>query len=156
MQSKREVVCVNAVINGVGRAAAGAALGVLAAAALMAAPASARPVDAPAASAAKASCGDMPFRDRTRVATDKNPNVAGVVFRPKGDRFHIWDNVRDDEEVLVYYNYAGIDDDWKPVPGTPFDGGQDEFRHNLREGRQICFQIQVVGYPDSPIVRYST
>jgi hypothetical protein len=132
------------------------AAGVLAAAALTAAPASAGPVDAPAASAAKASCGDMPFRDRTRVTTDGNPNVAGVVFRPKGDRFHIWDNVRDEEEVLVYYNYAGIADDWKPVSGTPFDGGQAEFRHNLREGRQICFEIQVVGYPDSPTVRYST
>ena len=41
------------------------------------------------APAAKPSCGDMQLNDRTRVTINGNANVAGVVFRPKGDLFHI-------------------------------------------------------------------
>ena len=109
------------------------------------------------APAAKPSCSDMQFNDRTRVTINGNANVAGVVFRPKGDRFHIWDNDRDGHAVWIEYNYSGIDDKWKSVP-TISDGAQGEVRHNLAEGKQICFRIQTDNpdYPDSPIVRYKT
>jgi hypothetical protein len=132
--------CVSASLN---RRAAVA--GIVAAAALIAAP----------TAAAKASCDDRPFQNWTRVTTDGDRNVAGVVFRPKGDKFHIWDNKRDDKLANVFYNYAGIDDEWEQIEPV-FDGGQAEHRHNLREGRKICFMIKVDGYPRSPIVQYRT
>jgi hypothetical protein len=33
-------------------------------------------------------------------------NAAGVVFHPFGDRFEVWDNVRDGIPVQVWYRYA--------------------------------------------------
>jgi hypothetical protein len=38
------------------------------------------------------------------VSTRAEPdNPAGVVFRPDGDVFHVWDNKRDDALVTVRY-----------------------------------------------------
>ena len=108
---------------------------------------------APAASA-KESCGDMPYSDRVQV----RGNAAGVVFNPNGDKFHIWDNDRDGYDVEVWFNYAGVDDFWKPVPQVT-DGGQGVKTRNVSERfKQICFRIETDSddYPDSPIVRYRT
>ena len=111
-------------------------------------------IAAPAASA-KPSCGDMPVQAWTRAEPD---NIAGVVFRPDGDVFHVWDNKRDNHLVHVRFNYAGVDDAWKHVV-TPSDGGQQAVTRNVSERyRSICFQVRVDAphYLDSPIVRYTT
>jgi hypothetical protein len=134
-------------VSRVGRATV---LGIVAAATLAATPG----VDA---AAAKATCDDRPYQNWTRVTTNGNGNVAGVVFRPKGDKFHIWDNDRDGHRIRIDYNYAGIDDEWKIVPVID-DGSQGEVRHNLRERRRICFRIHTDSpdYPNSPIVQFRT
>ena len=43
--------------------------------------------------------------------------------------------------MWIDYNYSGIDDKWKTVP-TISDGAHGEVRHNLAEGKQICFRIR--------------
>jgi hypothetical protein len=106
------------------------------------------------AESAKQTCGDRPYQDRTQVAG----NAAGVVFVPKGDKFKIWDNVRDDDNVEVLFNYAGVDDFWKPVDQVD-DGAQGTKKRNVSERfKEICFMITTDSddYPDSPIVRYRT
>ena len=109
----------------------------------------------PAPAGAKATCGDMPYQEWTRADPDNN---AGLVFRPAGDIFHVWDNSRDNKLVHVWFNYAGVDDKWKKV-GTPSDGGQQAITRNVSERyRQICFQVRTdrKAYLDSPVVRYTT
>ena len=104
---------------------------------------------------AKPSCGDMPYQSWTRADPDNN---AGLVFRPDGDVFHVWDNKRDDKLVHVRFNYAGVDDAWKHVV-TPSDGGQQAVTRNVSERyREICFQVRTdrKAYLDSPIVRFTT
>jgi hypothetical protein len=136
------------------RRVVGLTAAVIAAAATVTAPATAMPRAAHATSA-KASCGAMPLQASTRGEPD---NIAGVVFRPAGDVFHVWDNKRDNHLVHVRFNYAGVNDAWKHVV-TPSDGGQQAVTRNVSERyRYICFQVRVDAphYLDSPIVRYTT
>jgi hypothetical protein len=136
------------------RRSAAAATGIVAATAALASSAAAMP-DAAASARAKPSCGDMPYQHWTRADPDNN---AGLVFRPDGDVFHVWDNDRDDEPVHVRFNYAGVNDKWKHVV-TPSDGGQQAVTRNVSERySQICFQVRTdrKEYLDSPIVRYTT
>ena len=128
----------------------------LTAAAAMLVPAgtSAMPSSAPKARAG-ASCAAMPYSDRTQAPPN---NGAGVVFRPNGDTFHVWDNDRDRKLIHIYFNYAGVADKWKYV-GTPSDGGQGPIKRNVSERyKQICFYIVTESkkYRNSPIVRYTT
>jgi hypothetical protein len=109
---------------------------------------------APTASAAAKSCGAMPYRDRTQAPS----NAAGLIFQPRGDKWRIWDNVRDNHLVRIYFNYAGVKDKWKYV-GAPSDGGQGPIIRNVAEKyKQICFYVHTDSpkYGDSPIVRYTT
>jgi hypothetical protein len=48
-------------------------------------------------------------------------NSSGVVFHPYGDKFDVWDNVRDDTRADVYFNYKGVSDSWKHV-GYVYNG----------------------------------
>ena len=131
--------------------------GVVAVTSVALAPAAAGMPSAKPVAKAKQSCSAMPYRDRTRAEPD---NPAGVVFRPDGDIFHVWDNKRDNALVTVRFNYAGVDDKWKHVV-TPSDGGQQAVTRNVSERyREICFQVLVeedkTPFFNSPIVRYRT
>lgn len=109
----------------------------------------------PATATARQTCGDRPFQAWTRAEPD---NGAGLVFRPRGDIFHVWDNRRDNHLVHVEFNYAGVDDEWKHVV-TPSDGGQQAVPRNVSERyRQICFRVRTDSpqFGDSPVVRYTT
>ena len=108
----------------------------------------------PAVASAKKTCDQVPYSDRTQV----DRNAAGVIWRPKYDNFHIWDNVRDDYKVEVWFNYAGVKDYWKPVDRIA-DGGQDRVLRDVSEKYgAICFYIHTISdeLPDSPVVRYTT
>jgi hypothetical protein len=136
------------------RRLAPAATAIAAATATLASPAAAMPGSAGSA-LAKPSCGDMPYQSWTRADPDNN---AGLVFRPDGDVFHVWDNARDNQLVHVRFNYAGVNDRWKHVV-TPSDGGQQAVTRNVSERyAEICFQVRTdrKAYLDSPIVRYTT
>jgi hypothetical protein len=126
---------------------------IVAAAAFTASPASAKPLAQPSALAGK-TCGDMPYRDRTQAPN----NAAGLIFVPRGDTFRVWDNVRDNYLVRIWFNYAGVNDKWKYV-GAPSDGGQGPIVRNVAERySQICFYVATDSprYGNSPIVRYTT
>ncbi len=56
----------------------------------------------------------VPYRDRTQAPH----NAAGLIFVPRGDKFRVWDNKRDNYLVDVWFNYAGVKDKWKWV-GAP-------------------------------------
>jgi hypothetical protein len=86
-------------------------------------------------------CSQVPFSDRTQAP----PNATGVIFVPRGDRFRVWDNKRDNHLVHVWFNYRGVKDRWHYV-GAPSDGGQGPFIHTVKEHRQICFKVTT----DSP------
>jgi hypothetical protein len=123
---------------------------IVAAAAFTAGPSSAKPLAAPAA-LAKQSCAQAQYRDRSQAPS----NAAGVVFNPRGDSFHIWDNQRDNHLVAAWFNYAGVKDKWKPIK-SPDDGGQRTTVRNLDERfSQICFVV-VTHNNQSPIVRFTT
>jgi hypothetical protein len=97
----------------------------------------------------------VPYADRTRGEPD---NPAGVVFNPRGDTFHVWDNLRDNHLVHVRFNYAGVNDKWKHVV-TPSDGGQQQVTRNVDERyRAICFQVVIDNprYFSSEVVRFTT
>jgi hypothetical protein len=120
-------------------------VGSLAAVALVAA------VTAFAASPASAvNPADYPTRDRTQT----HNNSAGVIFHPYGDKFEIWDNVKDGGPVYVWYNYVGIDDKWKMVQS---EGRHSMKRRNLAENRQIYFWVADAYHPlKNAIVKYRT
>jgi hypothetical protein len=131
----------------------GIAIAGLVAALALASPAAAQPVAA-SASSAGLSCGEVNYSDRTQAP----PNAAGLIFVPKGDKFRIWDNDRDDKLVRIWFNYAGVKDKWKYV-GAPSDGGQGTIIRNVSERyKEICFYVATdsAKYIDSPIVRYTT
>ena len=71
----------------------------------------------------------MPYSRSTQAPPN---NGAGVVFRPNGDTFHVWDNDRDNKLIHIYFNYAGVTDKWRYV-GTPSDGGQGPIKRNVSE-----------------------
>jgi hypothetical protein len=134
------------------RRTAGIALvaAIVAAAAFTAGPSSAKPLAAPAA-LAKHSCAQAQYSDRSQAPS----NAAGVVFNPKGDSFHIWDNQRDNYVVAAWFNYSGVKDKWKPIT-SPDDGGQRTTVRNLDERfKEICFVV-VTHNSHSPIVRFTT
>ncbi|HWM11763.1 MAG TPA: hypothetical protein VNO82_20565 [Solirubrobacteraceae bacterium] len=116
-------------------------------------PAAPQPVVAPAAPA-RLTCPEAAYTDRTKAPG----NAAGLIFRPRGDRFSVWDNVPDHELVHIWFNYSGVADKWKWV-GTPSDGGNGTIVRNVSERyRQICFYVQTDSsrYGDSPVARYTT
>lgn len=105
-------------------------------------------VAAPAA--AKADPRDYPHTNRTQTIG----NGAGVIFHPFGDKFEIWDNIKDDESVTVRWNYVRVDDDWKEVTCKRRYCVIDR---NLREQpNQIYFYIEDAQPARSPIVRHRT
>ncbi|MFE4336523.1 hypothetical protein ACFRQM_46445 [Streptomyces sp. NPDC056831] len=70
---------------------------------------------------------DVPYRNWAQTSG----NTAGVVFHPYGDKFEIWDNVRNAQSVWVAYNYKGVNDAWKRAGSV-----RDQHRtvsHNLFE-----------------------
>jgi hypothetical protein len=85
-------------------------------------------------------------------------NVAGVIFHPHGDCFEIWDNVKNNIQVRVSWNYVGIKDRVKKA----FSRGRHSLRcTNMKEfPRQIYFRISGLDpngrLQKSPIVRYRT
>jgi hypothetical protein len=146
--------------NRIVRVAAVAVTG-LTAAAFAATPAPAGPPHSPVPSqvpeaVSKPKCADVEYSDRTQAADpDGRPNAAGVIFRPRGDVFRIWDNEPDGHVVGVWFNYAGVADKWKPVK-SPADGRQRDSVRNVSERySRICFVV-VTHDSQSPIVRYTT
>lgn len=125
---------------------------IVAAAAFTASPAPAKPT-VPSALAGK-TCADVQYSDRTQAPA----NAAGLIFVPRGDKFRVWDNRRDNYLVRIWFNYAGVKDKWKYV-GAPSDGGQGPIVRNVAERySQICFYVATdsPSYGNSPIVRYTT
>jgi hypothetical protein len=98
-------------------------------------------------------CSQVPYSDRTQAPH----NAAGLIFGPHGDVFRVWDNKRDNYLVRIYFNYAGVNDKWHFV-GAPSDGGQGPIIRNVKEHRQICFQVRTDSpkFKDSPVVRFRT
>lgn len=92
---------------------------------------------------------DYPNTNRAQTPN----NGAGVIFHPVGDKFEIWDNVTDERSVSVFWNYVGIDDEWK---GATCKRRYCVIDRNMKEEpHQIYFQI-LDFYGDSRIVRYRT
>jgi hypothetical protein len=96
------------------------------------------------------------YRTSDRVQTYRN--AAGVIFHPLGDKFEIWDNVKDKRRVYVSWNYVGIKDGVKRVYSR---GRHSQFRVNMKEfPHRIYFPI--TGYLEdgkkvaSEIVKYPT
>ena len=128
-----------------------AVLGLIAAAVVwLATPAPAKQTNV-RATIAKNKCSQAQYSDRTQAPN----NAAGIVFNPRGDKFHIWDNQRDNHTVAAWFNYNGVNDKWKYIK-SPDDGGQRVTTRNLDERySQICFVV-VTHNGQSPIVRYTT
>jgi|1186.fasta_scaffold196353_2 hypothetical protein len=99
-------------------------------------------------------CGQVPYSDRTQAGPN---NAAGLIFQPRRDVFRVWDNKRDNYLVRIYFNYAGVKDRWHYV-GAPSDGGQGPIIRNVKEHRQICFQVRTDSphFRNSPVVRFRT
>jgi hypothetical protein len=138
-------------LNPVRRTAGIAIVGLIAAAVVwLATPAPAKQTN-PQATLAKNKCSQAKYSDRTQAPG----NAAGIVFNPRGDKFHMWDNERDNQIVAYWFNYAGVNDKWKGIKG-PDDGGQRVTTRNLDERyNQICF-VAVTHHGQSPIVRFTT
>jgi hypothetical protein len=137
--------------QGIRRSAATAVAATVAASAFTASPAAAKPPDA-TASAAGPSCYEVPYSSRLQA---KN-NAAGVIFVRNGDWWRLWDNQRDGWTVRVEYNYAGVDDAWKPA-AEHADGGQGAVQHNVSERfNYICFRMYSPRFGYTDAVRYRT
>jgi hypothetical protein len=93
---------------------------------------------------------DYPNTNRTQTIG----NGAGVIFHPFGDKFEIWDNIKDDQPVTVRWNYVGLDDQWKQVTCRRRYCVID--RNLQEEPRQIYFYIEDSQPARSPLVRYRT
>jgi hypothetical protein len=71
---------------------------------------------------------DLPAFHGNRAHTPQNE--AGVVFRPHGDDFEIWDNVRDNKPVTVYYRYFVQGAPWHTIVSHVHVG---TYRRNMKE-----------------------
>jgi hypothetical protein len=76
----------------------------------------------------------FPFRNWAR--TDNNS--AGVIFRPHGDRWEVWNNAPGLTSVI--YHYKGIKDRWKTAAEVQVQGLNRE-QHNVKEDRRIIFWV---------------
>lgn len=75
-----------------------------------------------------------PYRNWAR--TDNNS--AGVIFRPYGDYWEVYNNARGHTSVI--YHYKGVDDRLKSAAEVSVQG-RTVVRHNVIEGRRIIFWV---------------
>jgi hypothetical protein len=109
-------------------------------------------VASPASASPCVSRADDPERIVTANRVQTTDNRAGVIFHRLGDKFEIWDNVKDGKGVDVCWNYVGINDKWKSVHSRVH---HTLIRRNMKEfPHQIYFYITdsrsmslVVKYP---------
>lgn len=95
---------------------------------------------------------DRPVRDRLQA----EGNAAGVIFKRRGDIWHLWDNQRDEWVVTVEFNYAGVADAWKPAARLA-DGGQGAVHRNVSERyRWLCFRLYSPRFGTTRSVRSRT
>ncbi|MFD8354924.1 hypothetical protein ACFV1X_39150 [Streptomyces coelicoflavus] len=96
------------------------------------------------AGAAPASAASYPYRNWSQTSN----NSAGVVFRPSGDYFEIWDNVRGSGGAYVEFNYKNVKDKWKWI-GRSVDGKPATFQRNVYEkinGKPAYIYFRVCDY----------
>jgi hypothetical protein len=76
----------------------------------------------------------FPYRNWAR--TDNNS--AGVIYRPYGDYWEVYNNARGHTSVI--YHYKGISDRWKSAAEVSVQG-RTVVQHNVVEGRRIIFRV---------------
>jgi hypothetical protein len=103
-----------------------------------------------ASTAAAATCSDMLYEDRVQA----KGNAAGVIYYPRDNLFHVYDNVPGDGVVPgVEWNYAGVRDRWKLADDALGTSARRSdwfaFRYpgRGRRSREICFRIVKSGIP---------
>jgi hypothetical protein len=76
----------------------------------------------------------FPYRNWAR--TDNNS--AGVIFRPNGDYWEVYNNASGHTSVI--YHYKGINDRFKSAAEVD-PQGRTVVKHNVIEGRRIIFWV---------------
>lgn len=116
-----------------------------------------------AAGMSPASAATAPYRNWAQA----HGNVAGIKWCPSGDRFRVWDNVRDSYGAYGFVSYrsgvrscpsnAGSASSYRAL--GPVTDRAVTFTYNVKEHTQICFFVEghkASRYYRSRVVRYRT